>query len=141
MTIVEDIRAICTTVAPDYSFEYEEFKMLNLKADEKTPEAKVIYLEEFKRGGYKKERYFWNKTTTLNLYFCGFVDFQADAQTRETLRNSIETLAVIPFIQEYNSTHAVSPLTDWKFLTPQPQFDANEVSIILQFEYRETICI
>lgn len=141
MAMVDDIKAICLAANDDYTFQYEESKMMNVKVDAKTATAKFIYLEEIKRGEYHKDRFFWTKTTTVNLFFSNFVTLQADADTRETLRNSIETEVVIPFMTKYAAAKGQSPVKSFKFVTPPSQFDGNEVSIVLQFDVIETICI
>lgn len=129
MTIVQAIKSICDKVA-GYSFEFEEAKLMNVKADNKP--FPCIYFEEYRGGSYTTV-YVLKKVTTVELYFMKLAPVDSDAMAREELRESIEEESIKLFITEYNKSGLFGEVKEWKFLTPPPKFDANEVSIILQF--------
>lgn len=138
MKIIDEIKTVCEGINPAYTFYYEDAKMMNLKADEMTPACKFVYLDEFRRGEIKLEAYQWVRQLTVNLYFGGFVPLDADAVTRQELLELINTEMVFPFISQYKELINSKRI---QFLTPPPQFDANEVSWMLQFDLTEYICL
>jgi len=139
--MIEEIKAICTKVNAGYSVEYEESHMMNLNADQKTLDARFAYIEEFTGGNYQMTGFRLEKTVTVQLYFCRFiplVDSTADA--RETIRKEIETEIVLPFIKEFKSSNGY-PKNGFRYRTALPRFDANEVSIMLQFDAIDLISL
>ncbi|MDR1459460.1 MAG: hypothetical protein LBI60_04535 [Bacteroidales bacterium] len=125
---------------PSYHIEYEELSMMNVKADEIKYSEPFVYIEEFKQGEYGKAGYYNQKTTRVELWFCKFCQMQNDAREREAIRNTIENEIVLPFISGYKKQASLVQPQTWKWFTPPPRFDANEVSVILQFDYKEIIC-
>jgi len=123
-----------------YIVEFEESKMMNVKADEYPMGAKFAYIEEYISGSYTKEKYFHKKILQIQVYFCMFTELQVDAIQRETIREQIESEMVIPFMDKYNASGAFDKVDTFKFLTPLPRFDANEVSIMLQFDCKKVKC-
>ena len=115
---------------------YEEAAMMNIRADAIPRDSGFVYVEEFKEGTYEITKYgFLFKRTRIRLYFCRFVDFQADAVERERIREQIEDEIVLPFFKEI--TAADQNITEARFYNPLPRFDANEVSIMLEFTATE----
>lgn len=123
-----------------YIVEFEESKMMNVKADEYPMGAKFAYIEEYISGSYTKEKYFHKKILQIQVYFCMFTELQVDAIQRETIREQIESEMVIPFMDKYNASGVFDNVDTFKFLTPLPRFDANEVSIMLQFDCKKVKC-
>ena len=138
-TLIESIED-GNTLSPLYPVEYEENKMMNLKADEKSLDARFAYIEEFVQGSYTREKFVFQKITQVQIYFCRFAEFQNSAMDRENLRNQIETEMVLPFMRRYNDSGIFDRVDNFKFYTPLPRFDANEVSIMLQFDCKQNIC-
>jgi len=137
--MIEEIKAICTKVNPDYAVDYEESHMMNLKADQKTINAKFAYIEEFTGGSYQMINFRLEKAVMVQLYFCRFIpQLDSTAEARETIRKEIEAEIVLPFIKEFKSTYNF-PKNGFKFRASLPRFDANEVSIMLQFEIIELV--
>jgi len=138
--MIEELKTIVTTSNALYEVQYEESKMMNLKADEKHSNARFAYIEEFTQGSYTRDKFVPQKTTQVQIYFCRFGEFHSSAMDRETLRSQIETEIVLPFMQKYNDSHLFDRIDNWKFFTPMPRFDANEVSIMLQFDCKQNRC-
>ena len=69
-----------------------------------------------------------------------FTELQVDAIEREAIRTQIETDIVIPFMDKYNASGVFDNVDTFKFMTTLPRFDANEVSIMLQFDCKKTKC-
>ena len=148
--LVEKIEAICKQVKPDYIFEYEESAMLNVKADSYARGDKFVYVEEFTKGRYIVDGYKKKKVTQVQIWFCRLSlerneddeivrnELHNNAITREQIRNQIESEITLPFMTEFEKQ--IHEIDTWQFYTPLPRFDANEVSIMLQFEYKNDIC-
>lgn len=131
---------------PLYSIEYEETKMMNLKADEKSLDARFAYIEEFIQGSYTRAKLQyggWGQTqkiTQVQIYFCRFGELQSSAMDRDAIRSQIESEIVLPFMNKYNDAGIFDRVDNWKFYTPLPRFDANEVSVMLQFNCNQNMC-
>lgn len=135
MTILQSIKSICEQI-PGYTFQFDEKKMFNVTADNKL--FPCIFFEEYTEGNYRT-KYFFEKTTRIQLYFCKLSRMDNEAEERERIREEIDEEAVKPFIQLYNKNTALfKPITDWKFFTPPPRFDVNEVAVMLQFDAQQT---
>ena len=122
---------------PLYEVEYEENKMMNLKVDEKSLDARFAYIEEFTQGTYEKKPFVPQKTTQVQIYFCRFGSMHSTAVEREAIRSQIESEIIFPFMKAYNDSGIFDRVDSWKFYTPLPRFDANEISIMLQFNCKQ----
>lgn len=121
-----------STFTPRYGFIFEERKMFNVVADNTL--MPCVFLEEYRDGRYNV-KFGIKKHTTVQLSFMKLCPFDGDAIDREAQRNTIEVEAVIPFIESFNNLRPFQEeLQEFKFFTPPPRFDTNEVSIMLQFE-------
>jgi len=56
------------------------------------------------------------------------------------MREKIEEEAVLPFITRMNENDNFKQIERFDIGTPLPRFDANEVSIKLEFDLTSTIC-
>lgn len=130
MTLLQAIEALAAEIG-GYSFQYEEAKMMNVQADEQA--FPCVFFEEYREGEYRF-RYYVTETTRVQLYFCKLCEASNTAAERERLRAEIKEEAVLPFIRAYNDSPLFAKIERWKFFTPPPRFDANEVSIMLQFD-------
>jgi hypothetical protein len=135
-TLIESIED-GNLLRPLFPVEYEENRMMNLKADEKTLESAFAYIEEFTQGTYERNKYVPQKTTQVQIYFCRFGEFQTTAVEREAIRSQIESEIIFPFMEKYNACGTFDRVDSWKFYTPLPRFDANEISIMLQFNCKQ----
>ena len=63
-----------------------------------------------------------------------------NAIKRELMRKKIEEEAVIPFITKMNANDNFKQIERFDIATPLPRFDANEVSVRLEFDLTSTIC-
>ena len=131
MTIIEAIKLLCTEAAPDWNFQFEDRQLMNVKAD--NAKFPLIFFEEYREGRYNV-KYQNSKTTVVELYFCKICQMHNDGMEREKLREEIEQEAVIPFIQAFkNHPEIFDDIEEFRFFTPPPRFDANDVSIMLRF--------
>ena len=120
--------------------EYDEVHIANIKADELPYGQTFAYIEEFRHGEYGTTGYRKHKTTRVELWFCHFCPMHGSAREREALRAEIENTLILPFIAAYGKeTRLLQPET-WKWYAPPPRFDANEVAIMLQFDYKTLSC-
>ena len=137
---LKKLKTILEKANPCYQVEYEEASMMNVKADNYRRGDSFVYIEEFLQGRYAQEQYRRRKITRVQVYFCKFSPIHADAITRETLRNQIEQEIVLPFMEEFNRSKLFPEVENFQFYNALPRFDANEVSIMLQFECKTDIC-
>ena len=146
LTELKAIVETCATVTVDdvvkplYPVEYEEGKMINVTVDEKALGARFAYIEEFTSGAFSKPKYMWSESTQVQIYFCRFCEFQNTAIEREAIREAIKSEVVKPFMNAYNASGKFDIVDTFKFYTPLPRFDANEVSIMLQFDCKQNMC-
>ena len=72
-----------------------------------------------------------------------FTQNKFDELTKELGNYQIETIkseVVKPFMNAYNASGKFDVVDTFKFYTPLPRFDANEVSIMLQFDCKQNMC-
>lgn len=137
MTVLQAIKQLCEQI-PGYTFAFEEAKMFNIDADNTL--FPCIFFEEYREGNYRV-KYYFEKITRVQLYFCKLCQADNTADEREQLREQIEVEAVKPFIKLFNTNAQLfANVLEWKFYTPPPRFDANEVSVMLQFDAKLIAC-
>lgn len=169
LDIITLIRDIVKMVNPLAVFECDQARMLNVKVD--TMERFVtdsdgnrvssdfVYVEEPTTGyydipyrGHQKQR------TIMQIYFCKFEPMANDAYKGDTkfsknsptigrleLKNQIEEQMVRPFLyflktSELGLRHP-EIFSTIRILYPSPRFDANEVSVGLEFTFKQDWCI
>jgi hypothetical protein len=139
--MLNKITEIIKAANPSYTVIYEEKHMMNVRADELQRNAGFAYIEEFIRGRYQQERYRpASKTMQMQIYFSRFADMHADAMTREALRTQIETEIILPFMKQYEKSAYFNPVDAWNIYYPFPRWDANEVSVMLEFGCKVQVC-
>lgn len=138
--MLSKLEGIINRANSSYIIEYEELSMMNVNADEIKYSQPFAYIEEFTKGEYGKQRFFNQKTVEAQIWFCRFCQFENTARKRESIREQIESEIVLPFMEEYKKESELYQPETWKFFAPPPRFDANEVSIMLQFDFRELKC-
>ena len=138
--MLEKIKNILNQANPEYEVIYEEAHMMNIKVDELQPSDSFVYIEEFLRGQYLQEKYIKAKVLQMQLYFCKFTEMQNDADARQLLRDQIEAEIVLPFMDKYEKSNLFGAVGKWNIYYPLPRWDANEVSIMLEFECKMQIC-
>ena len=138
--MIAQLKQVIEASNEDYIVEFEESRMMNVKADEYPLGAKFAYIEEYTSGSYTKEKYMRKKVLQVQVYFCMFTELHVDAIEREANREQIESHSVIPFMEIYNASGIFDKVDVFKFATPLPRFDANEVSIMLQFDCKKVKC-
>lgn len=169
LDIITLIRNMVKMVNPLAVFECDQARMLNVKVD--TMERFVtdsdgnrvssdfVYVEEpttgyydIPYGGHQKQR------TIMQIYFCKFEPMANDAYKGDTkfsqnsptigrleLKNQIEEQMVRPFLyllktSELGLRHP-EIFNTIRILYPSPRFDANEVSVGLEFTFKQDWCI
>lgn len=139
MKLLEQLKQIAADVVPSYRFEYEATKMENVKADDgKFP---LIFFEEYvNKDGRYSQRYGWKKHQPVELYFLKLAPFQADAVTREALRDEIEVEAVLPFLEGLNDAQVFENIEDVRVTAVPPMFDSNAVGLLLTFDVVFNVC-
>lgn len=169
LDIITLIRNMVKMVSPMAVFECDQARMLNVKVD--TMERFVIdsdgnrvssdfvYVEEPTTGYYDTPyRGYPTQRTIMQVYFCKFEPMANDAYKGDTkfsknsptigrleLKNQIEEQMVRPFLYLLKNSQLVkqSPeiMSTVRVLYPSPRFDANEVSVGLEFTFKEDWCI
>ena len=128
--MLERIQQLCSQIG-GYSFHFDNRAAMNVTADSSV--FPLIFFEEYREGSYQTKSFF-EKTTLVELYFCKLCQMHNEGIERERIREEIEAEAVRLFIRLFNaSPNLFTPVNEWRFYTPPPRFDANEVSIMLQF--------
>lgn len=140
MKIIEDLKNVLTAANADYIQDYEENSMMNIKADNFKYENGFVYIEEFTQGRYEVQSYRNVKITRVQIWFCRFTQLHNNAIEREAIRCRIENEIVRPFMRQFNRNGKFKQIDTWQFYTPLPRFDANEVSVMLQFDLQQSLC-
>lgn len=164
LELIDKIRGMIREIDPCYIFECDAPRMMNVKADtirRRVEEAGgyFVYVEEPTSGyyevpymGYQKQR------IILRVYFCSFEPMDNDAykgdttfsrnsrtEARLSIKERIEETMVRPFlyllkISDFGKRNP-QMMSSVRLLYPPPQFDANEVSVCLEFTIEDTWCI
>ena len=169
LNIITLIRDMVKMVNPLAVFEYDQARMLNVKVD--TMERFVtdsdgnrvssdfVYVEEPTTGYYDTPyRGYPTQRTIMQVYFCKFEPMANDAYKGDTkfsqnsptigrleLKNQIEEQMVRPFLYLLKTSQLVKQypeiMNTVRVLYPSSRFDANEVSVGLEFTFKQDWCI
>ena len=167
--IITIIRDMVKMVNPLAVFECDQARMLNVKVD--TMERFVtdldgnrvssdfVYVEEPTTGYYDTPyRGYPTQRTIMQVYFCKFEPMANDAYKGDTkfsknshtigrleLKNQIEEQMVRPFLYLLKNSQLVKQYPDImntvRVLYPSARFDANEVSVGLEFTFKQDWCL
>lgn len=169
LDIITLIRNIVKMVNPLAVFECDQARMLNVKVD--TMERFVtdsdgnrvspdfVYVEEPTTGYYDTPyRGYPTQRTIMQVYFCKFEPMANDAYKGDTkfsknsptvgrleLKSQIEEQMVRPFLYLLKTSQLVKQypeiMNTVRVLYPSSRFDANEVSVGLEFTFKQDWCI
>lgn len=169
LDIITLIHNMVKMVNPLAVFECDQARMLNVKVD--TMERFVtdsdgnrvspdfVYVEEPTTGYYDTPyRGYPTQRTIMQVYFCKFEPMANDAYKGDTkfsknsptigrleLKNQIEEQMVRPFLYLLKTSQLVKQypeiMSTVRVLYPSPRFDANEVSVGLEFTFKQNWCI
>lgn len=169
LDIITIIRNMVKMVNPLAVFECDQARMLNVKVD--TMERFVtdsdgnrvssdfVYVEEPTTGYYDTPyRGYPTQRTIMQVYFCKFEPMANDAYKGDTkfsknsptigrleLKNQIEEQMVRPFLYLLKNSQLVKQYPDImntvRVLYPSARFDANEVSVGLEFTFKQDWCL
>lgn len=169
LDIITLIRDIVKMVNPLAVFECDQARMLNVKVD--TMERFVtdsdgnrvssdfVYVEEPTTGYYDTPyRGYPTQRTIMQVYFCKFEPMANDAYKGDTkfsknsptvgrleLKSQIEEQMVRPFLYLLKTSQLVKQypeiMNTVRVLYPSARFDANEVSVGLEFTFKQDWCI
>lgn len=166
LTIIRDMVKIVNPLAV---FECDQARMLNVKVD--TMERFVtdldgnrvssdfVYVEEPTTGYYDTPyRGYPTQRTIMQVYFCKFEPMANDAYKGDTkfsknsptigrleLKSQIEEQMVRPFLYLLKTSQLVKQypeiMNTVRVLYPSARFDANEVSVGLEFTFKQDWCL
>lgn len=169
LDIITLIRDMVKMVNPLAVFECDQARMLNVKVD--TMERFVtdsdgnrvssdfVYVEEPTTGYYDTPyRGYPTQRSIMQVYFCKFEPMANDAYKGDTkfsqnsptigrleLKNQIEEQMVRPFLYLLKTSQLVKQypeiMNTVRVLYPSSRFDANEVSVGLEFTFKQDWCI
>lgn len=169
LDIITLIRDIVKVINPLAVFECDQARMLNVKVD--TMERFVtdsdgnrvssdfVYVEEPTTGYYDTPyRGYPTQRTIMQVYFCKFEPMANDAYKGNTkfsknsptvgrleLKSQIEEQMVRPFLYLLKTSQLVKQypeiMNTVRVLYPSARFDANEVSVGLEFTFKQDWCI
>lgn len=169
LDIITIIRNMVKIVNPMAVFECDQARMLNVKVD--TMERFVtdsdgnqvssdfVYVEEPTTGYYDTPyRGYPTQRTIMQVYFCKFEPMANDAYKGDTkfsknsptvgrleLKSQIEEQMVRPFLYLLKTSQLVKQypeiMNTVRVLYPSSRFDANEVSVGLEFTFKQDWCI
>lgn len=169
LDIITIIRNMVKMVNPLAVFECDQARMLNVKVDTmerfvtdsdgNRASSDFVYVEEPTTGYYDTPyRGYPTQRTIMQVYFCKFEPMANDAYKGDTkfsknsptigrleLKNQIEEQMVRPFLYLLKTSQLVKQYPDImntvRVLYPSPRFDANEVSVGLEFTFKQDWCI
>lgn len=169
LDIITIIRNMVKVINPLAVFECDQARMLNVKVD--TMERFVtdsdgnqvssdfVYVEEPTTGYYDTPyRGYPTQRTIMQVYFCKFEPMANDAYKGDTkfsknsptvgrleLKSQIEEQMVRPFLYLLKTSQLVKQypeiMNTVRVLYPSSRFDANEVSVGLEFTFKQDWCI
>lgn len=169
LDIITIIRDMVKIINPLAVFECDQARMLNVKVD--TMERFVtdsdgnrvssdfVYVEEPTTGYYDTPyRGYPTQRTIMQVYFCKFEPMANDAYKGDTkfsqnsptigrleLKSQIEEQMVRPFLYLLKTSQLVKQypeiMNTVRVLYPSSRFDANEVSVGLEFTFKQDWCI
>ena len=169
LDIITLIHNMVKMVNPLAVFECDQARMLNVKVD--TMERFVtdsdgnrvssdfVYVEEPTTGYYDTPyRGYPTQRTIMQVYFCKFEPMANDAYKGDTkfsknsptvgrleLKSQIEEQMVRPFLYLLKTSQLVKQypeiMNTVRVLYPSSRFDANEVSVGLEFTFKQDWCI
>ena len=132
--MLEKIKNIIEQANANYVVEYDEGNMFNIRADGFDRGTKYAYIEEFKEGEISMQGNFESDKLRLNIYFSVIPEQELDAIGRELIRERIKSEIVKPFIKAFIDSPHFSSNKLFKYYYPLSRFDANEVSVMIDFE-------
>lgn len=169
LDIITLIRNMVKMVNPLAVFECDQARMLNVKVDTmerfvtdsdgNQTSSDFVYVEEPTTGYYDTPyRGYPTQRTIMQVYFCKFEPMANDAYKGDTkfsknsptigrleLKNQIEEQMVRPFLYLLKNSQLVKQFPDImntvRVLYPSPRFDANEVSVGLEFTFKQDWCL
>ena len=169
LDIITIIRNMVKMVNPLAVFECDQARMLNVKVDTmerfvtdsdgNRTSSDFVYVEEPTTGYYDTPyRGYPTQRTIMQVYFCKFEPMANDAYKGDTkfsknsptigrleLKNQIEEQMVRPFLYLLKNSQLVKQYPDImntvRVLYPSSRFDANEVSVGLEFTLKQDWCL
>lgn len=169
LDIITLIRNMVKMVNPLAVFECDQARMLNVKVDTRKRfvtdsdgnhvSSDFVYVEEPTTGYYDTPyRGYPTQRTIMQVYFCKFEPMANDAYKGDTkfsknsptvgrleLKNQIEEQMVRPFLYLLKNSQLVKQYPDImntvRVLYPSARFDANEVSVGLEFTFKQDWCL
>lgn len=169
LDIITLIRNMVKMVNPLAVFECDQARMLNVKVDTmerfvtdsdgNRASSDFVYVEEPTTGYYDTPyRGYPTQRTIMQVYFCKFEPMANDAYKGDTkfsknsptigrleLKNQIEEQMVRPFLYLLKTSQLVKQypeiMNTVRVLYPSSRFDANEVSVGLEFTFKQDWCI
>ena len=169
LNIITLIRDMVKMVNPLAVFECDQARMLNVKVDTmerfvtdsdgNRVSSNFVYVEEPTTGYYDTPyRGYPTQRTIMQVYFCKFEPMANDAYKGDTkfsqnsptigrleLKNQIEEQMVRPFLYLLKTSQLVKQypeiMNTVRVLYPSSRFDANEVSVGLEFTFKQDWCI
>lgn len=169
LDIITLIRDMVKMVNPLAVFECDQARMLNVKVDTmerfvtdsdgNQTSSDFVYVEEPTTGYYDTPyRGYPTQRTIMQVYFCKFEPMANDAYKGDTkfsknsptmgrleLKNQIEEQMVRPFLYLLKNSQLVKQYPDImntvRVLYPSARFDANEVSVGLEFTFKQDWCL
>lgn len=169
LDIITLIRNMVKMVNPLAVFECDQARMLNVKVDTmerfvtdsdgNQTSSDFVYVEEPTTGYYDTPyRGYPTQRTIMQVYFCKFEPMANDAYKGDTkfsknsptigrleLKSQIEEQMVRPFLYLLKNSQLVKQYPDImntvRVLYPSARFDANEVSVGLEFTFKQDWCL
>lgn len=169
LDIITIIRNMIKMVNPLAVFECDQARMLNVKVDTmerfvtdsdgNRTSSDFVYVEEPTTGYYDTPyRGHPTQRTIMQVYFCKFEPMANDAYKGDTkfsknsptigrleLKKQIEEQMVRPFLYLLKNSQLVKQfpeiMSTVRVLYPSSRFDANEVSVGLEFTFKQDWCI
>jgi len=139
--MLQKIDEILQAANNSYFIEYDATNMIDAGSNAMNRGRSFAYIEEFVQGKFATGIYGQrSRMMKLQIYFCKYTELQTTALEREALRRQIIDEAIEPFMAAYDDSSYFEPIHEWEIFYTTPRFAENEVSVMLEFECRMTIC-
>lgn len=136
----KELKELIETTNSSYQVFFEESSMMNIRVDELNADDSFAYIEEYTQGQYNQSKFGKKKSMRVQIYFCKFSELYSNALERQCARTKIEKEIVEPFMDNYNQLGIFKKAETFTVRYPLVRFDANEVSVMLEFDCIENVC-
>ena len=141
--MISELKQLILDAGIDYITKYEERYFFNgVNVPELELEQGYILIEEFTQGNIVRDKFFTD-TMRAQVYFFKIPSQETindtTAEEREAVRKQIKDQAVYKLVKQLR-TDASNQTKNFNVLYPLPRFSCQEIGVLLEFDFKESIC-